>query len=81
MNIEVLGPGCAKCNALETAVRQSADQLGLDYTLEHVRDIAKIAAAGVMLTPALVSDGRVVMSGSVPGPDELRRLLTANSHQ
>jgi small redox-active disulfide protein 2 len=75
MKIEVLGTGCAKCNALETAVRQAADRLGVDYELAHVREIARFAAYGVMITPALVVDGQVKASGTVPGAAELTEIL------
>ncbi len=75
MKIEVLGTGCAKCNALEAAVRQTADRLGLDYELEHVKDIAKFADYGVMVPPALVVDGEVKVTGKVPNEAELEKIL------
>ena len=77
MKIEVLGTGCTKCNKLEAAVKQTADQLGLDYTLEHVKEIAKFASYGVMVTPALVIDGKVVLTGKLPSEGELTSLLTS----
>lgn len=77
MKLEVLGTGCAKCNALEAAVRRVADKLGLDYELTHVREIAKFAQYGVMVTPALVVDGQVKVSGAVPSEAELTTILTA----
>ena len=76
MKLEVLGMGCAKCNALETAVKQAADMLGLDYTLDHVTDLSKIASYGVMMTPALVIDGTVKLSGKLPSEAELTKILT-----
>ncbi len=75
MKLEVLGTGCAKCHALEEATRRAADQLGVAYTLEHVKDLRQIAAYGVMMTPALVVDGQVKLSGRVPADDELMGLL------
>lgn len=77
MKIEVLGSGCAKCNALEAAAKATADKLGLDYELVHVTEIAKFASYGVMITPALVVDGEVKVSGKVPGEAELTKMLTA----
>lgn len=77
MKIEVLGTGCARCNALEAAVKLTADKLGLDYELEHVREIAKFASYGVMITPALVVDGQVKVSGKVPSEAELTAILTS----
>jgi small redox-active disulfide protein 2 len=75
MRIEVLGTGCPKCNLLESATRKVADRLGLDYTLEHVKDIARITGYGVLMTPALAIDGQVKVAGKVPGDAELERLL------
>lgn len=75
MKIEVLGTGCAKCNALEAAVKQTAERLGLDCEIEHVRDIAKFAAYGVMMAPALVIDGEVKVTGKVPREAELEKIL------
>lgn len=76
MKIEVLGTGCAKCNALEAAVKQAADKLGLDYELTHVKEIAKFAQYGVMITPALVVDGAVKVAGKIPSEAELTKILT-----
>jgi len=76
MKVEVLGTGCAKCNALEAAVKQAADKLGLDYELTHVKEIAKFAQYGVMITPALVVDGEVKVTGKVPSEAELTTILT-----
>jgi small redox-active disulfide protein 2 len=75
MKIEVLGTGCAKCDLLENNTRNVADRLGLDYTLEHVKDIMKITDYGVMITPALVIDGQVIFSGKVPAETELEKIL------
>jgi small redox-active disulfide protein 2 len=75
MKIEILGTGCAKCNALGAAVRQAADKLGIEYELVHVKEIAKFAAYGVMMTPALVVDGQVKISGSVPSETRIMELL------
>jgi small redox-active disulfide protein 2 len=76
MKIEVLGTGCARCNALEAGVKLAADKLGLDYELVHVKEIAKFASYGVMVTPALVVDGEVKVSGRLPNEAELAKILT-----
>lgn len=81
MKLEVLGTGCAKCNALEASVRQVADKLGVEYVLEHVRDLNRIASYGVMMTPALVVDGQVKLAGKVPGEAELTTILTSAANQ
>ncbi len=77
MRIEILGTGCAKCNLLERTTRAAADRLGLRYELEHVKDIREFAKRGVMFTPALVVDGKVVVAGKVPSAAEIERLLGA----
>jgi small redox-active disulfide protein 2 len=74
--IKVLGPGCANCRNLEKATRQALADLGLDATVEKVTDYPTIAGYGVMSTPALVVDERVLLSGRVPGAEEVRALLS-----
>lgn len=75
VGVKVLGGGCAKCNALEEAVRAALEELGMDTTIDHVRDFAQIAAYGVMTTPALVVDGKVVSYGKVLKKDEAKAIL------
>lgn len=73
--VKVLGSGCAKCNALEDAVRAALMELGMDTTIDHVTDFTQIAAYGVMTTPALVVDGKVVSYGKVLKKDEAKALI------
>lgn len=73
--IKVLGSGCAKCEALEKAVQEALKELGLETRIEHVTDFAKIAAYGVMTTPALVISNEVVSSGKVLKKDEVMTIL------
>jgi small redox-active disulfide protein 2 len=75
--IKVLGPGCTNCKNLEKATRQAIADLGLDATLEKVTDYPTIAGYGVMSTPALVVDEKVVVTGRVPTTGQIRDLLTA----
>ncbi len=75
MIVKVLGPGCANCRNLEKATRQALAELGLDATIEKVTDYPTIAAYGVMSTPALVVDEKVLISGRVPKAEEVRALL------
>ena len=74
-SVKVLGSGCAKCNALEAATKAALEQLGMDTTIEHVTDFAKIASYGVMSTPALVVDGKVVSYGKVLKTEEVVAIL------
>lgn len=73
--VKVLGSGCAKCSALEAAVRSALEELGMDAAIDHVTDFAQIAAYGVMSTPALVVDGRVVSSGRVLSREEAKAAI------
>ena len=77
MKIEVLGPGCPKCRALAENARIAADKLGLQYDLSKVTDINEILKFGVMITPALVIDGQVKLSGTSSSEAELAGILTA----
>ncbi|MDD4493375.1 MAG: thioredoxin family protein [Eubacteriales bacterium] len=73
--IKVLGSGCARCNQLEAAVKAALEQLGMDTTINHVTDFSQIAAYGVMTTPALVVDGKVVSYGKVLKTEEVVEIL------
>ena len=73
--VKVLGGGCAKCNALEDAVRAALTELGMDTSIDHVTDFAEIASYGVMTTPALVVDGKVVSYGKVLKKKEAKTII------
>lgn len=73
--VKVLGGGCSRCNQLEAAAVDALRELGMEPVVDHVRDYGAIAAYGVMSTPALVIDGKVVSSGRVPGKDEIIGLI------
>ena len=75
MKIQILGTGCAKCNALTTVAEQAAQSLGLQYELEKVTDLNQIMSFGVMTTPALVVDGQVKVAGKVPSVNEIKTML------
>jgi small redox-active disulfide protein 2 len=74
-SVKVLGSGCAKCNALEAAAKAALAQLDMDTAIDHVTDFTQIAAYGVMSTPALVVDGKVVVYGKVLKQEEIVTLL------
>lgn len=73
--VKVLGSGCAKCNQLEAATKAALEQLGMDTAIDHVTDFAAIASYGVMSTPALVVDGKVVSYGKVLKMEEVVKIL------
>lgn len=73
--LKVLGSGCAKCNELESNAQKALDDLGIDIRIDHVTDFAQIASYGVMATPALVADGKVICYGRVLKTKEIIELL------
>lgn len=73
--VKILGSGCAKCNQLEAAAKEALEQLGMNATIDHVTDFSQIAAYGVMSTPALVVDGKVVSYGKVLKTEEVIKIL------
>ena len=76
MKIQVLGTGCAKCKTLTANAEKAVQELGSDATVEKVEDVREIMKFGVMSTPALVVDEKVVLSGRVPSVALVRELLT-----
>jgi small redox-active disulfide protein 2 len=75
VKIEILGKGCPKCMKLEEMTRKTAEKLGLKVEIGHVKDVDKILDYGVMMTPALVVDGVVKISGRLPSEKELETAL------
>ncbi len=73
--VKVLGSGCAKCNELEKNTKSALIQLGMDTAIDHITDFSQIAAYGVMTTPALVIDGKVVAYGKVLKTEEVVKIL------
>ena len=75
MEIKILGPGCARCDQLKKTTRQVVDELGIDASVEEVKDIKKIMDYPILTTPGLVVDGELVCSGKVPDKAEVTRLI------
>ncbi len=78
MKIEILGTGCSKCKALEEATKQAVAQSGKFAQIEKVEDIIKIMEYGVMSTPGLVIDGKVLSTGKLLTVNEIVELIKAN---
>lgn len=76
MEIKVLGPGCTKCKNMEKVVRETVEQNHITAQVSKVEDIMEIMNYGVMTTPALVVDGKVVIKGYIPSKDEVLKVLT-----
>ena len=76
MKIEVLGPGCPKCMSMEQNVKKALEELSVKAEVEKVTDIQKIIEKGILSTPALVIDGRVVLQGKNPTVAQLKSVIT-----
>lgn len=74
--IQILGTGCTKCRKLAKNAVEAAEKLGLDYELEKVTDINDITAFGIMSTPGLAVDGKVVSAGKLLKPDQIAKLIS-----
>ncbi len=75
MKLQVLGTGCPKCKKLAELTETAAQELGIAYELQKVTDINDIMKMGVMMTPALVVDGKVRAAGKLPSVDEIKSYL------
>lgn len=73
--IQVLGPGCGNCERLRQRTADAVAALGHDLPVSSVHDPEALLAHGVMRTPALVVDGRLLLSGRVPTATHLQELL------
>ena len=76
MNIKVLGGGCCRCENLLSAVKEAVAEKGIDAEIEYITDMAKIMEYGIMSTPALMVDNRVVSAGRVLKSKEIIKLLS-----
>jgi small redox-active disulfide protein 2 len=70
--IKILGSGCRNCEITANVIAQAAKDAGVEIELEKVTDIAEIMAFGVMSTPGVVVDGKVVHAGGLPSPDQVQ---------
>lgn len=75
-NFKILGPGCANCKITLKLIEEAAQTQGVEVELEKVEELSEIISYGVMTTPAVVLDGKVVHSGGVPSKDVINRWFT-----
>lgn len=75
MEIKVLGTGCAKCKAMYKAVVEALEEIGVSADVKKVEKLDEIIEAGVMLTPGLVINGKLKVSGKVPGKEEIKKYI------
>lgn len=72
MDVKVLGSGCANCRKTIALIEQAARERGVPLSVEKVQDMREIVAWGVMATPGVVVDGKVVHAGGVPSPEKIQ---------
>ena len=75
VTIEVLGPGCARCERLEKNVREAVEEMEMEAEIMKISDIKEIAARGVLMTPGLAVNGQVVSSGLLLSVNQVKGLL------
>ncbi len=76
IDIKILGTGCAKCTKLYEVTESIAQELGLDYQIEKISDMMKFINYGVMITPALVVNGKLKIAGKVPTEEQIKQFLS-----
>jgi small redox-active disulfide protein 2 len=72
LNITIYGPGCAKCHETERRVRHAVEQAGVEANIRKASDIAEMAKAGILMTPAVAVEGLMKCSGRIPTEEEIR---------
>jgi len=76
VKIQAAGPGCRKCHDTERNVRVACAQLNLNAEILHVSDMKEIAKLGVLFTPAVIVDGKMIVSGKLPSVEELKNYFS-----
>ena len=79
MKIQIAGPGCPRCQATEKNVKAACAELDISTDISHLTDMLEFGKLGVMLTPAVILDGKVISSGKVPTVQELVELFKKHS--
>ena len=77
--IKVLGAGCRNCEITANVIAQAAREAGVEIELEKVTDMAEILSYGVMSTPGVVVDGKLMHAGGLPGPDQVRSWVSGGA--
>ena len=78
MDVKILGPGCARCKTLEKQVINTLTELDIAANVSKVEDVVVIMKYGVMSTPALVINEKVIFSGRIPSPSDLKEIMIKN---
>lgn len=79
MIIKILGTGCPNCEKLEANTKQALEESGIEGRVEKVTDVQEIIRHGIMSTPAIVADDKVLSYGVVPSVDEIKKLLASEA--
>jgi len=75
MKIQIFGPGCVNCRTLEQRARRAAEELGMTVDFEKVTDLVQMAESGVLRTPGLAVDGKLLSQGRVNSVEEIKTML------
>jgi small redox-active disulfide protein 2 len=79
MTIKILGSGCPKCQQLEANAKKAVEELGFkDVKVEHIYDVEKIIEMGIMVTPAMAIDEKIVVAGKIPSVEEIKEIIKQN---
>jgi small redox-active disulfide protein 2 len=76
MLIQVFGPGCARCRTVAENARRAVEELGKDAQIEQIEDVETIMRAGVLMTPAVMIDGKLVGSGHLLSLEALKEIIS-----
>ncbi|MFO8059671.1 MAG: thioredoxin family protein [Bacillota bacterium] len=76
MKIEILGPGCPKCAQTEEVIERIIRETGVEAEVQHITDIDSIVDRGVMMTPAVIVDGQIMIEGKIPSERDVRSWLS-----
>ncbi|MBN2253467.1 MAG: TM0996/MTH895 family glutaredoxin-like protein [Kosmotogaceae bacterium] len=75
MRIEIFGSGCPRCKQTEKIMKMAVEEMDCDAVVEKVTDLIAIMEKGIVSTPAVAIDGKIVLSGKIPSLDEAKRLI------
>lgn len=78
MEITIVGTGCANCNKLEKITREVINDMNVEANIKKMTDIAEIAQTGILMTPGLIIDGKVKLTGKVPSKAEITKIIKAS---
>lgn len=76
MNIKVLGPGCMNCKTLESRTKEALQKLNIEASIEKVTDYSEILSYGLVRTPGLLIDNKIVVQGRVPSVEQIQEILS-----